>query len=171
MVPPSPVMVAGKRPSVHFGSPVVFSSGAGVTPSEQAKKQQQRIRRSVNRPAELPMLRLPKFLEPWNPLRIIGLLRTRFSGARRRVPPLRELLEEMRNKERARDNLVTREYERQVTVIVVVVLLTLFYVAVTSAYLYYELRERTPATPGDQTVPRDLLRSTVNGPASRVRFF
>lgn len=52
--------VRWKRPSVTFGSPVIFSSGSGVTVSEKAKKHQQKVHRSINRPSELPMLRMPR---------------------------------------------------------------------------------------------------------------
>ncbi|XP_075535469.1 uncharacterized protein LOC142571058 [Dermacentor variabilis] len=134
--------------------------GAPLSGSEERRR-----RHGVRRPAELPRLRLPKFMLMWAPMKIIGLLRPQPTRARH-APTLRQLLREVQHKEQEALNRYTKERQRQVTVVLVIVVLFIYFVGVVSAYFYYELTDQTPAVPGKRRVPLHLLRSTINGSAT-----
>ncbi|KAH7966919.1 hypothetical protein HPB49_020661 [Dermacentor silvarum] len=137
---------------------------AEISPPLPGSEERKR-RRGVRRPADLPLLHLPKFMLMWAPMKIIGLLRPQPTRARR-APTLRELLHEVQNREQEALNRYTKERQRQITVVLVIAVLFLYFIGVVGAYFYYELTEQTPAVPGNRRVPLRLLRSTINGSAT-----
>ncbi|KAL3248956.1 hypothetical protein MRX96_056242 [Rhipicephalus microplus] len=103
--------------------------------------------RGVRRPTDLPMLRLRKFVLGWAPMRIIGLLRPQ-PARPRRAPTLRELLLEVQKHEQDDLNRFTKERQRQLIVVLVIGVLLVYFMGVVGAYVYYETKEQTAATPG-----------------------
>ncbi|XP_077553228.1 uncharacterized protein LOC144168001 [Haemaphysalis longicornis] len=147
--------VAGAAGSRRGSHPDVAAMARPRAGSRRQKHQRSR------RPSNLPLLSLPKFLK-WAPLRIIGLLRPKASQAREE-PSLRELLLETQRREQEQLDKDTKERQRQLTMVVVVALLFTCYLMLTCVYLYNEWDGPTPVTPGTETVPLELLRSSVNG--------
>ncbi|XP_077512739.1 uncharacterized protein LOC144123897 [Amblyomma americanum] len=165
---------SGRRPPMAKGAPEYVAVPVGIAEdaggaegieASAVPTGHRKRRRGVERPPELPLLRLPKFVMQWAPLRIIGLLRPQ-PTRQRKTPTLRQLLHEAQNREQEVLNMYTKERQRQMVVVAIIGLLCLYYAGVAGAFFYFELGEQPPATPGGRRVPLRLLRSTINSSAN-----